>query len=218
MNAMPTIRSYFTESRSRMLLLLVMLQFVVHYEARAGWSSPVGVKVGNDSAVEAANPNVASQLIVQRGSCGFLGSASIHGPVTIREQNGWGSPVVTVAGTFEVAGGNLAVANSAASIHTFSNFQQIGGRFQITDGASFQTDGTFDYSGEQFEVTGGSTLSVGNLTSGGVDTGFVTINGGSNVTVRTLSMNHRPNFYKNGAAKLFRAKAFALIPQNRPRV
>lgn len=116
--------------------------------AMADWNPLTGVKVGSDKAVETAPIYTGPQLAVFGGSLGFLGSAVINGPVLLVEQNGWGSPIVTVAESLTVNG---------------TSFQALSGSSLTVNGAD---RGSVTVSGD-VTVAGGSQVTIGDLTASG---------------------------------------------------
>jgi hypothetical protein len=115
-------------------------------------------------------------------SVGNLASGSIQtGSATIS-----GGSHVTV-NSFTATGGDVLISGTGTSLHTTGNFQQTNGVFSIDAGADFQAGGTFTANVNAFNVRDGGTFSVGNLTSGSVQTGTATINSGAHVTVNSFT-------------------------------
>ncbi|MBX3393465.1 MAG: hypothetical protein KF787_12545, partial [Phycisphaeraceae bacterium] len=116
--------------------------------ARAQWDPLTGIKTGPGSDVEGSALYVGPQLWVQGGILDFLGDAAINGPVLIEEQNGWGAPIVNIAGTFNMNGPSFRVLNGArftvngATPGTVNTaVLEVGGGSQVTIGSAIVGNG-----------------------------------------------------------------------------
>jgi len=89
---------------------------VLSAPALAQWDPLAGIKTGSGNEIESSSLYVGPQLQVLGGTLDFLGDATISGPVLLEEQNGWGAPIVTVAGTFNMNGPSFRVLNGAMFI------------------------------------------------------------------------------------------------------
>ena len=154
--------------------------------------------------------NVNTASFQTGGTFNYVGNSfHVVGTSTFSVGNPSGSSVqtgnVSINGGSQVTLGTLSASdnvdiNDAGSLlHVLGNYSQTAGGFNVNT-ASFQTGGTFNYVGNSFHVVGTSTFSVGNPSGSSVQTGNVSINGGSQVTLGTLSASDNVDIYQLGAS------------------
>jgi hypothetical protein len=116
--------------------------------------------------------------------------------------------VLDIGGGTQVTVPNLTVTDSVtvhdagSLLHVLGYFEQSAGYFSVSgSGAVFQTDGPFykwNTDGD-FDVTGGATFQVGDLSAGTVAAAAVEIDGGSQVTIASLTASSNVNVSGTGS-------------------
>jgi len=199
----------------KVFAVATVAQCIANPLAFAAWNSVTGVKDDNDAAVENVDPWIGPQLVAYGGTLDFAGDVQTSGQLFFQEQNSWGDPIVTVAGTlamdapaaqFTVLDGAQLIVNDTTSGFVNSGTAQINGgsRVAIADltvtnamatsgsvtvdntGSSLNVAGNFGQTGRDFQIRGGANFAVdGSFTVN--DTGEFIVLEGSTFSIGDLT-------------------------------